>query len=340
MGLETPQQSVKKRIGLKEIAAQAGVAIPTVSLVLTGNQKTYISERTRQRVLEIAKALKYRPKFSHKLINGKATGTVAIVLTEKIHRQDETIRDLILRLIEKLETQQGLSSYLAQLEGEPENKLFELIDRGADHFVVIGAHPQTALIEKTFLENGIHFVGYNSQLSKNVTSDTPLGFAEIFKHFLSHKRESFKFVVEMARESYLPNSRMAGLKRALPGYSDHELKKKIVHPIPDSLTVEDRFKAGYQATKEILIENPRIQAIAYHTDHHVLGGIRYLTEKKIEIGNEVWLAGYNAIEAIRFHSARISTAGPDIDAILEALSKGLADSDSGDVSVAPKIYLK
>ena len=47
---------------LKDIAEKAGVSPTTVSLVLNPQSKHRISEKTKQRVLEIAKDLGYQPE--------------------------------------------------------------------------------------------------------------------------------------------------------------------------------------------------------------------------------------------------------------------------------------
>src|SRR5688572_7174843 len=51
------------RVTAAEVARQAGVSQPTVSLVLSNNPKARVAKATRTRVLQVAKALGYRPNL-------------------------------------------------------------------------------------------------------------------------------------------------------------------------------------------------------------------------------------------------------------------------------------
>ena len=52
---------------LKDIAAEAGVSLATVSRVLNDDPNLNVKEETRHRILEIAEKLEYRSSSSHKM---------------------------------------------------------------------------------------------------------------------------------------------------------------------------------------------------------------------------------------------------------------------------------
>lgn len=101
------------RVTVKDVAAQAGVAISTVHLVLTG--KPGVGDETRKRVLEIVEALDYRPNTVASSLKRGVTRIAVLrpILTEGnlyyygpiwdgVRAFFETVRDFKLKLVEIL----------------------------------------------------------------------------------------------------------------------------------------------------------------------------------------------------------------------------------------------
>jgi DNA-binding LacI/PurR family transcriptional regulator len=69
-----------ERIGIKEVAAAAGVSTTTVSHALSG--KGRLPESTRERVREVAEQLGYRPNVSARKLGGGASGLLALAVSQ------------------------------------------------------------------------------------------------------------------------------------------------------------------------------------------------------------------------------------------------------------------
>jgi DNA-binding LacI/PurR family transcriptional regulator len=67
---------------LRDVAKLAEVAVSTVSCVLNADSGKYVSEDLRQRVLEAAAALNYRPNFIARSMKGKNRNVLAIVVPQ------------------------------------------------------------------------------------------------------------------------------------------------------------------------------------------------------------------------------------------------------------------
>src|SRR3954462_7613461 len=81
-----------RRVSHQDIAREANVSRVTVSLVLAGKDQT--SEETRQRVLEVAKRLRYRPNL---LVHGLQTGrsqTVGVIMPASMHFHGQVARGI------------------------------------------------------------------------------------------------------------------------------------------------------------------------------------------------------------------------------------------------------
>ena len=68
-----------RRIGIKDVAAVAGVSTATVSNAL--NHTGRLSESTRERVTEVAQRLGYRPLLAARALTGRSTGVLGLALT-------------------------------------------------------------------------------------------------------------------------------------------------------------------------------------------------------------------------------------------------------------------
>jgi LacI family transcriptional regulator len=81
---------------LKDIAERAGVSIMAVSTVLNSSQSTVkVSSSTRERILEIAQELEYRPNAFARSLRIKRIGTIGLAHDEGLLRTDDPlIREL------------------------------------------------------------------------------------------------------------------------------------------------------------------------------------------------------------------------------------------------------
>ena len=71
----------RKKIGIRDIAAEAGVSTTTVSYVLNGVEGKSISLETRARILEAKKRLNYTPNAAARLLRTGRTGVISVRFT-------------------------------------------------------------------------------------------------------------------------------------------------------------------------------------------------------------------------------------------------------------------
>lgn len=326
--------------GLKDIAEKAGLAVPTVSLILNGRSNNYISAKTRERVLAIAHELKYRPRFSGKLLSGQRTRTAAIVLTQAIHIAEPHLQELVLDLIGRLEGME-YAAYVATLGRDALSQLVDLADRGCEAFVFIGRMDEAEDASSLLKERRLSYIGYNSNLDRSVDSDTPVGVAALLRHFLDRGRADFKMFLLPEAEAFAPNSRAAALHHLFPSDSDEALRaERFIYMVQPGQDSTSRYEAGMAATRELLATTPRPGALFYHTDHHALGGIKALGEAGLRVGSDVLVAGYNNIEAMRWLPFPASSAAPDLESITPALLSELLGAGPCRRRIEPKVFLR
>lgn len=69
-----------KRITAKDVALEAGVSRPLVSMYLAGNPKAWLSEETKARIDQAVKKLNYRPNLLAQSLKSGKTKTVGMVM--------------------------------------------------------------------------------------------------------------------------------------------------------------------------------------------------------------------------------------------------------------------
>ncbi len=183
-----------------EVAKLAGVSQATVSYVLNKRGDQAISDSTRQRVLDAARELKYRPnRLANGVLRGKTSiiGLVAPWLESSFHVS-------ILNGIREVIESQGYHAFVTWGKHEPDEQAREveiLLEHRVDGMVYISegnrpeAHAQAWLRE--VLEEGVRCVVVDdsslSDVVDCVVSDDIAGARSVVEHLVSlgHRRIGF-----------------------------------------------------------------------------------------------------------------------------------------------------
>lgn len=128
--------NVVRPVTIRDVARRAGVSLSTVSQVLNGREG-YASAGTRDRVLEAARELNYRPNALARGLVTSRTGTLGVIITD-ITRGFFT---QVVGAIEQVATGQGYSVLLACADGvQPEQTALEtFLDKRVDGIVCMSS---------------------------------------------------------------------------------------------------------------------------------------------------------------------------------------------------------
>ncbi|MEJ9319135.1 LacI family DNA-binding transcriptional regulator, partial [Halalkalibacterium halodurans] len=121
------------KVTIKDIATICGVSAGTVDRAL--NNRTGISEKTREKILKTAKELNYRPDYTARsLVMGK-TMTIGVVLFDLYNRSFAQL----LNAIELKARELGYFIYITLSDKNPENELNcieHLVNRKVDGIIL------------------------------------------------------------------------------------------------------------------------------------------------------------------------------------------------------------
>ena len=136
--------SVKSRKGsrttIRQVAAEAGVAMATVSGILNQRTDCYASEATRQRVLATVRKRGYKASPMALALHGKPTGTLGLIVP------GIDIPLVMFPVFEMTARQHGYTTFLVCTEDEPEledQAIRGLVDRYVDAIAIVPAEQGT-----------------------------------------------------------------------------------------------------------------------------------------------------------------------------------------------------
>ena len=201
---------------LGDVAARAGVSISAVSRVLSNAPSARVSDATRQRILDAAQELRYRPNFAGRALKSARTQVIGLVVpdltnalfTELMHgAEDEAADHGYTVLLGRSDDVRPGGEVIARLIGEGRvdgmafqvgdgvlpTELEDLLDSPAPIVLINSAHPGHA---------------------SSVSLDDEAGARIATEHLLELGHERVAFVNGLPR-SYTAKRRRVGYKKAL-----------------------------------------------------------------------------------------------------------------------------
>lgn len=322
---------------IKDIATEVNISHQVVSAVLNNKTNCRVSLEKRKKILEVANKLGYSKNFGYKLMHGKKTDTIAVISASPEIEHEEYVQTLLINLLSEI-NKLGYATYFSNsFTIDPKKNLihlFELISRGVEHFIFIGSPSGYLNIEKELVRHNLPYIGFKSLFKRNLDFDSIGGSEEIIRFLLAEKKDNFKLLLPFEKETQtFPESfRFMALCRIFPECSQEELCERFVIPVPVLNWNEKDFRAeifrlGYLVTEKAMKLKPKPEALFYRSDNYALGGVSFLHEHNYEIGKDVLLAGFNNIDAVRFHPFPISSVEHDTNGIVEILAREVLRSE-------------
>jgi len=334
-----------KSCTLRDVAENAGLSLATVSQILNNKPCNYSSEETRQRVRHIAKELGYRTNFGYRLMQGQKTHTIAIMISQAYMKAEESLNELIIRLINKFD-QLDYSVYSRAFTYSAEDnleKVRELISRGVEHFIFLGCpvgHPE---IEREVESNGRSQVCNGPNFKRYVIGDSSIGIMAIFRFFLKEVR-NFRFVCPVNQLDE-DNTRIIALRRLFPELTFEQIVGRYVFATDPIDFNSPDFAAGFSAVgwegaSRIVKALPKVNALYFMTDYMAIGGANFLLRHGFEVGKDMLVAGFNNVPAVKLYPFPISSVEHDLDRVVSLLAEeALVDTPCQHI-VEPIVYIR
>jgi DNA-binding LacI/PurR family transcriptional regulator len=339
----------KGNITIREVAERAGVAVSTVSRVLSGSENPIpISEDTRQKVLLAAKDLSYRPHPGARLLRSKTTNTLGLIVREI---EDPFFAQLT-RQIRSAAKARGYEIALGYAEAEAAEalKISELmIDlRYCDGLLLAGDLQETGEdVER------LNRMGWNiplvlacrgsSQLvgsNASISTDNRAGALLVMEYLTSLGHREIAF---------LGGGRAGDLQERQETYRQFmQTHFGTVNPLYIQ-SAENSMAGGNQGMQALLSLPQRPTAVFASDDNMAVGAMHAAYQQGVRVPQDISLIGFDDISIAAYLTPPLTTIRQPVEALsqqavalIENLIKGESDAleQAQHISLMPELVIR
>jgi DNA-binding LacI/PurR family transcriptional regulator len=308
-----------RSVGLRDVAARAGVSVKTVSNVVNGY--AHVSTTMRQRVQTALDELHYRPNVSARHLRQGRTGLLALALPELDFPYFAALANVVVHAAERRgwtvlieQTSGAADRERAVLEGirslRVDGIIFSPISPLDDELRARSDSTPMVLLGERAVAAPVHHVSVdNIAASKEAT-----------EHLIDSGAR------RIATIGHEPLRRGTGTLR-LQGYLE-ALEGAGMPPDPELIAETDGYhrEEGARAMRDLLaLEKPPDAVFAFN-DLLALGALREAIDQGLRVPEDLQIMGFDDIEECRFSCPRLSSVRPDLTALAETALDLVASS--------------
>lgn len=317
------------RITLKDVAQHAGCSPGVVSAVLNKSKGNIgVAQTTRERVLEVARELKYRPNHAARSLARRRTMTLGIVFSPGISVQAGALFQM--RMIQGIETiceAHGYDILLVQgnQSDNVESGLMRLAPDRVDGLILLLRNK----LDASYLDilkdiNHVVSIGYaiDDMAYPAVVYDNARAMTLAVEHLVAKGRKQIGFLGECRQHPHADNLarldafgqqlRQAGL--TLDKHAIHSRDTQdAVHSQP---WAGDAFREGYFGARYIFKHaQHKPDALIGYNDLAIAGALRYFLEVGIKCPEDCMLIGIDDSQFCTTSTPTLSTISQPLEAM-------------------------
>jgi DNA-binding LacI/PurR family transcriptional regulator len=275
-------------ITLKEVAEAVGVSTMTVSRVI--NNRPYVDENTRKKILEAARKMGYTPNHVAKSLVSSRTYTIGVIIPEISH----SFFPEVVRGIEEATNNKNYQIFLTNTSDsfEKEQKVINVLRSKRVDGILVSSSLTTDDFSfyKQIIKSGLPLVFFDRGVEDIGAScigvNDKTASRQITEHLISHNYE---------RIGYLSGPKRVSIgKERFDGYIEAMTRHKL--KIDERLIIENGFneKGGYEAMNKLLAlpKEIRPRAVVAVNDPVAFGAMDAIREAGLEIPNDIAIAGF------------------------------------------------
>jgi LacI family transcriptional regulator/LacI family purine nucleotide synthesis repressor len=297
-------------VSLKDLAAECGVSIATVSKAL--NDQKDVSQKTKERIRKKAREMGYFPNSAAKTLKTNESKNIGVLFVDEARsglthdyfnhvldsfKSEIELHDYDLTLINCNKTHKSKMTYLERARY-----------RGFDGVIIACINFQdpevAALVSSGMPVVTIDYI-FNDTLA--VLSDNIGGMREILKYVYEKGHRKIAYI--HGDNTSVTRDRLSVFYRTMDSY---------MIKVPDVYVLPSRYRdvaTTAQRTRELLSLKDRPDCILFTDDFSAVGGINEIREAGLRIPEDISVAGFDGIEISRFLSPKLTTLRQDSETI-------------------------
>lgn len=321
------------RVSLQDVAAEASVTSSVVSRVLNGDATVRVRPETRERILEAAERLKYRPHPGARALARAQNFTVTLLLPDLTN----PVYARIARGAMRVASREGYSVLISEDSGGAETVPYhQLVDPGrTDGLLIASYRPAHPLLDPAVIHGLPHvFVNrLHPGSGRNVTVDFEAAGRLALGELAS---AGHRHVAHIAGPAEMPNSALQA-----HAFVEAGLEAGVTVELLHSPLSED---GGATATRTLVAMASPVTGIYVGNYFQALGVLDALEDAGWEVPSRVSVISFDDDRTARFLRPPLSTIAMAHDEqgeqAMEALLKQIRGDEPRDVLVAtPPRYI-
>lgn len=285
-------------VTIKEVAREAGVSIATVSRVF--NDSGPVHDDTRQRIIDVARRLRYIPNGAARSLITSKTQTLGVLLPD-LHGE---FFSEVIRGIDQMARQHGYHLLLSGSHNdrkEIEAALRAMLGR-VDGLVIMYPDLDAAALQAN-LSEGLPVVLLNCRIEGDpfdaILIDNYGGAYAMTRHLLDYGHRRIALITG-GPENFDAAERVRGYRDAL---------REAGAAWSSELEAEGAFteRSGFEAVRPLLALSPRPTAIFASNDSMAIGALSALREAGVHVPDEIAVVGFDDIRIAAYVSPPLSS---------------------------------
>jgi DNA-binding LacI/PurR family transcriptional regulator len=295
------RQADGRNVSIRDVAAQAGVSVATVSRVLSSTSDYPVRPETRQGVLRAAARIGYRPNdLARALIQGR-TGTVGVLIpdisnpyyAEVVHGVEDVISASGRRVV--------LCNTNRDVE-KASRYVDTLLKARVDGIVIVGGGSTRLASFLRPLEvygTRVVVIGRHDLPFPSIQVDNVEAARQATEYLLGLGHTAVGFITGPA-DSYTVQDRLAGYMAALKAHGLSVRRRLIVE-------ADFEEAGGYAGARQLLTARGRPTAVLAANDRGALGVLAALADAGISVPVEMSVMGFDDIALASFVRPALTT---------------------------------
>lgn len=318
---------------MQKIADAIGVSKTTVSRAL--NETGYVGAKTRQRILEVAEELGYRPNLLAKNLSTNQSKCIGLVMANKMF-DGHYFNEIVSFCARKLQSQ-GLDLLLAdgKSNAEGERAAISLLSGLRCDAIILYSHFLTTEELDTLIERSTTpIMVINRELTLHpahtVCCDHQHDAYCVAQRLIDGGYRSIG-TISGNLSSPTAKSRQAGIQAAI---REAHLEQYAAYA-EGNWSIE----SGYQAMKALLEGSPSLDAVIAANDEMAIGAMRRLAEAGKKIPEDIAIVGFDDIPAAAYLVPTLSSVKAPVRPMLEkAIEQILAQLEGKALHPVPRFH--
>lgn len=284
---------------IKDVARLAGVSTTTVSHVI--NKTRFVAEDTTKAVLEAVNQLNYSPSAVARSLKVNTTKSIGMIITTN----EAPYFAEIVSAVEEYCYNNGYSLFLCNTQNNPEkikNHFDMLLKKRVDGILVMCSEYREdafALFKSTDVPMVIMDWGPNEDQSDRIIDHCLEGGYLAARHLIENGHKDIAIIAGYLYKT-TAKARYDGFVKAM---------KEAGLPIRSEWVLENDFQpeGGYESMNYILKQKTLPTAVICGCDMMALGVISAITEKGLQVPQDISVIGYDNIHSSRFFAPPLTT---------------------------------